>query len=252
MSKSIYPDEVYDFWVGFKGKATDVVLLTADKLHAEKISKLLDSPRVAGEGRGSVSYIGMYKDTRIMIASSSIGTATTAIIIECLAKKGAKAIIRVGMAGSLREDIDVGDILIVSGAIRDDGISGKYLDPRFPTIPDFDITESLVLAARMLNVPYKMGVVWTHDAFFLESIEDFNYWSNLGVSCVDMETAGLFAVSQRRSIKSGAILAISEPRLRKKRLGDVRLVEKLEKSIMTEGEVALEAAYLLIKKLKVV
>ena len=249
MDSNIYPDEVFDFWLGFKSKVTKVVLLTADSLHAEIIAKNMDNYKKYAEGRGSTTFLGTYKDNQIMIVSSGLGTATTAVVAECLIKKGAKVIIRVGMAGSISDEINIGDIIIVTGAVRDDGISSQYLDNKYPTISDFEVTESLVLASRMLNVPYKLGVVWTHDAFFLESIEKYNYWSKLGAVCVDMETAGLFAVAQVRGILKGAILAISEPKLRNRRLGDKKITERLDESIRKEGMIALEAANLLIKRI---
>ncbi len=244
----LYPDEIFDFWLGFTGNVTDVVLLTSDEKHAELIAKLMDSSKKRGEGRISVTYEGIYKDVPIMVTSSGLGTTSTAIVAECLIKKGAKAIIRVGMAGSIRDDINPGDIVIVSGAIRDDSNSARYLDPAFPTIPDYEITESLVLAARVLGHSYKLGVVWTHDAFFLESISRFDYWAKLGGTCVDMGTAGLFAVAQVRGVKKGSILAISEPKHRNKRLGNRSIVKLLNESIQKEGEIALEAVFQLKKR----
>ena len=58
------------------------------------------------------------------------------IAVEELFAIGVRSMIRIGSCGSLQKEVKIGDLIIVNGAVRDDGASKSYIDPIFPAVPD--------------------------------------------------------------------------------------------------------------------
>ena len=67
----------------------------------------------------------------------------TAITTEILCGAGAESLIRVGSCGSLQDDVKIGDLVIVTGALRGDGTSRYYVAENFSTVADPDIVAAL-------------------------------------------------------------------------------------------------------------
>ena len=81
-------------------------------------------------------------------ASTGIGAPSTAILLEEAAKLGAKNLLRVGNSGGLAPSLELGDLVITSGAVRDDGTSRSYVLPEYPAVADYRCVSALVNAAK--------------------------------------------------------------------------------------------------------
>ena len=238
----LYPDEIYDWILGFKGKLPKIALMGVYPKHIEYITEEMEKKHLVGQNLPRVVYLGEYKGVPITTVTSGVGAPNTAMTAEALIRKGTKVIIRVGMAGAISPNIFPGELVIATGAVRDEGTSYKYIHKKAPAVPDFLVTETLFNVAKELNITYHLGVIWSHDAFFRENLNLFEFWYRNGAVAVDMETAALFAVAILRKVKSGAIMAISENVLTGERYSSEQLRKKLRSAIKIETKVALEAA----------
>ncbi len=122
---------------------------------------------------------------------------------------GTEHIIRTGSCGALREDISVGDLVIVTGSVRGEGTTPYYVPDNFSTVSDIKVASALVKAAEKAGIKYHLGTVWTTDALLRETRERVEKMRELKVKAVDMVSASLLTVAQLFSFKSDKNLTIA-------------------------------------------
>lgn len=182
-------------------------ILPGDPQRVDRIKEYLTDAKDIAFNREHKSVSGYYKGVKVMAVSTGMGGPSTAIAIEELAHIGVKAMIRIGSCGALREGIRLGDLVIVNGAVRDDGASKSYVDSIFPAIPDTELLFDVIEAAKEQGFPYHVGIGRSHDALYAEAKGDLNeLWGSRGVLGSDMETATLFVVGGLRGVKTASIL----------------------------------------------
>lgn len=112
------------------------------------------------------------KSISIIIMSTGIGCPSSAIAIEELAKLGVTHFLRVGTAGSLQKHVKLGDIVIATGSVREEGTSKQYVPLEFPAVADHDMVAALRMAAKSLGVDVHLGICHSKDAFYAEQFND--------------------------------------------------------------------------------
>jgi uridine phosphorylase len=110
------------------------VLLSGSPACAEKIKALLEDPQTVGSQRGYIVYTGSYHGIPVTVASSGVGAPSLSIAVEELAVTGGQVFIRVGSCAAIDPQIGVGDIIIASGGVRDEGLSSYYAPLNYPAI----------------------------------------------------------------------------------------------------------------------
>ena len=106
------------------------------------------------------------QDKPILVCSTGMGGPSTAICLEELARMGIKRVIRVGTTGSIQDDLELGDVVIIKAAVRLEGTSSHYAPLEFPAVADFELTQLLDYAARVENVPHQVGICCSSDTFW--------------------------------------------------------------------------------------
>lgn len=102
---------------------------------------------------------GEYEGFPISACSTGIGGMSVSIAVEELAHLGAHTFLRVGVTGPMVDELDYGDLVIASGAVRWDGTSHDYVRAEYPAIVDFEMLMAAIKAAERLELPYKVGVI---------------------------------------------------------------------------------------------
>ena len=234
------------------GDVAKYVLLPGDPKRTEKIANHFDKYQKVAEYRQYVTYTGVYHGIGVSTTSTGIGCPAAAIAVEELARVGAKTLIRVGTTGGLQEDVDAGDIVIATAAIRTDGATRAYAPPEFPAVADLQVTSALIQAADELKANYHVGVVWTSDSFYAEDPDIAVRWSRLGAVSVEMEASAIFLLSHLRGLRAGAILAVDGNLLKGTKKGAFKPEEKkgelspeVQKAIDLEIKIALRAIEIL-------
>lgn len=182
-------------------------LLPGDPARLDRIAPFLTDVKELEFNREYRSLVGTYKGVRILAVSTGIGGASAAIAVEELKNIGVENMIRIGSCGALQPKVRLGDIVIVSGCVRDDGASKTYIAPEFPAVPNTEMLVACINAAKALGAPYHTGIARSHDSFYTDREEEWNaYWHKAGVLGSDMETAALFTVGALRGVKTASIL----------------------------------------------
>jgi uridine phosphorylase len=176
----------------------------------QPVLKRLKDPLKDFSFAGIDMYTGEVGDTLVTTANSGMYAPSGAIISEILAEAGTENMIRIGSCGAMREDIGVGDLIIVSSCIRGEGTSRYYVPDSFSTAADVVVTSALMEACDRLGFTYHVGAVWTTDALLRETKSLIQEMCDLKAIGVDMISSSLLTVAQLKGLKAGAILAVSD------------------------------------------
>ena len=188
-------------------QAVPYALLPGDPARLDRIGACLTDVKELAYNREYRSLKGIYKGIPVMAVSTGIGGASAAIAVEELSRIGVKSMIRIGSCGALQKGIRLGDLILVNGAVRDEGASASYVYSIYPAIPDPELLVACMEGAGALGAKVHVGIARSHDSFYIDEEEEVcAYWQKKGVLGSDMETAALFVVGRLRGVKTASIL----------------------------------------------
>ncbi|MCG2676202.1 hypothetical protein L6304_03335 [bacterium] len=181
---------------------------TPDRLGA--LVKRIENPLKNFSFMEHTMYTGEYEGIKVTAMNGGMFSANTAITTEIICNVQAENLIRLGSCGALREEIKVGDLILATGVIRGDGVTPHYVDEKFQTLPDAEITRALEKAAEKLGVKVHKGKVWSTDALLRETKELVEEKADAGAIAVDMVSSTLLTIAQMYKVKAASILAVSD------------------------------------------
>lgn len=157
-------------------------------------------------GENSFDIYRFVDAPQIWIVHGQVGCPACASNLDLFNAFGIKKVMFCGGGGVLDRNIKVGQLLLVDGAIRDEGFSYHYVEPSRVIYTDKSLTDRLAGLLEQKNVPYLRGLCWTTDAMFRETADKVELRRSEGAKIVEMEQAGCIAVSQFRGIEYGALI----------------------------------------------
>ena len=147
----------------------------------------------------------------VSLTGPIVGAPYAVMILETLVAWGARKLIFFGWCGAVSPEVKIGDILIPSAALIDEGTSKHYSDGNISlSRPSAGITTGLKSALNAKAVNYKEGPVWSTDAIFRETKDKVRHYRNQGALAVEMELSALFTAAKFRGIDIGGILVVSD------------------------------------------
>jgi uridine phosphorylase len=155
-------------------------------------------------------YTGTIDGKRVTVGNGGRYAPDTAMTTELLCAAGAESLIRIGSCGSLQDHVKIGDLVIVTRAIRGEGTTSYYVPKNFSTVAHPDMINALKTAAESMGLRYHLGWVFTTDALFQETPELIEELNQQKISSIDMVTSTFLTIAQLRNKKAGAILAVSD------------------------------------------
>lgn len=224
-----------------KGAIAETILLPGDPLRAKWIANtFFDNPQLFNNVRGMLGYTGTYKGKRISTMGTGMGVPSISIYAqELITDYKVKNLIRVGSAGSYQPDVKVRDIVLAMAASSTSGINKRrFGGADFAPTADFGLFQRAVEIAKTKNIALKAGNVLTSDEFYADDFESFKKWSEFGILCVEMETAGLYTVAAKHQVSALSILTISDSLV----TGERTTSQERETTFKEMIEIALELA----------
>jgi len=196
-----------------KGEIAENIIAVGDPGRVDLLSSLLEDPRVVNTHRGLKVVTGTYRGKKVTIATHGIGAPSASIVFEELHQLGGKRIVRVGTTGGIRRDTRIGDIIVATGAAYT--MNGCGLGQYMPglcgaTSPDPILTVRIIEALEASGVSYKMGPVFSSDAFYAEDPAFAEKMAKYGIIAVEMEAAALFALGWMRGFETACVLVVSD------------------------------------------
>ena len=182
-------------------------LMPGDPKRVDVIASYLENIEELTFNREYRSIVGTYKGMRVIGISTGMGGSSVAIAVEELKNIGVHTMMRVGSAGALQKGINLGDLIICEGAVRDDGTSKAYVDQMYPAVPDYRLINHCVEVAKENSFNHHVGIILSHESFYYDDdAVDSEKWSKKGVIGSDFETAALYTVGRLRNVHTASIL----------------------------------------------
>lgn len=237
-----------------------LAILPGDPNRVKKIALLMDSPKYLSSYREFTTWSARLNKNKIIICSTGIGGASTSIVVEELSQLGIRTFLRIGTAGAIQKYIKVGDILIITAAVRCDGASQHFAPLEFPAVSDLSCSTALIKAAKKIGVTWHSGITISTDTFYPGQERKDTYsgyiikklknslkeWKNIGIMSYEMESATLFTMcATQKKLRAGAVTGVIINRTQKNEIPNHALIKKTEHQAI---KVVIEAAQILLQK----
>jgi len=156
-------------------------------------------------------YVPQSSSAAVCLAGPGIGAPYAAMMLETLIAWGARRIIFLGWCGAVSKLVKIGDIILPTAALVDEGTSRNYAVPDNGQSQPAPAMVSLVAQVLADNrVDFHSGKIWTTDAVYRETRAKVENYQKQGVLAVEMEVSALFSVAQFRQVELGAMLVVSD------------------------------------------
>jgi uridine phosphorylase len=149
------------------GELAEYILLPGDPDRTSRIATLFDSLELEHRHREFASVTGTYRDLRVSVVSTGIGTDNVEIAVaEILAITTRPTFIRVGSCGGLQPEMQLGDLVISTGAVRLESTTAYFVHDGYPAVADYECVVALIEAASRLGHRAHVGLTATAPGFF--------------------------------------------------------------------------------------
>ena len=171
----------------------EIEKFVTEQYHCEKVGEY------ATAGGAHPVYVLQYNGKRFGFCKTWVGApACVGPIEELSTVLDTDKIIHFGGAGCLNKEIARGKVMIPTEAYRDEGTSYHYAPASdYIRIKNHDIVKAFMEEKR---IPYIMGKTWTTDAFYRETVSNFEKHKADGCISVEMEGAAVQAVCDFRGL----------------------------------------------------
>ena len=217
-----------------------VVLMPGDPLRARYVAEnYLEDAVQFNDVRNMFGYTGSYKGKRLSVMGSGMGIPSIGIYSwELFNTYDVDAIIRIGTAGGLGDEVQLRDVVIAQGTSTDSNCAMQYdLPGTIAPLADFSLLRAAVEAAESIGVNVRVGNIVSSDVFY-SPMDWHKRWADMGALAVEMETAGLYLNAAAAHKKALGIFTISDIPMR----GESLPAAERQTSLTQMMEVALETA----------
>ncbi|MFC6940363.1 nucleoside phosphorylase [Salinirubellus sp. GCM10025818] len=243
------------------GDVNDLALVPGDPGRVDRIAAMCDASELVAENREYRVVNATYEGRELTLCSTGIGCPSAAIAVEELANVGVETFVRVGTTGALQRGIEIGDMVVATGAAKDEGTTKRYESDTYPAVPDYEVLSALVGSAEANDEraadqaaeganggavsQVHVGPIASDDAFYAESDEYVADWEDAGLLSVEMEAAAIFTLARRKGLRAGAICTVDGNLVEGTQKGetdDEELPEKARDNVERAIRISLDAA----------
>ena len=137
-------------------------------------------------------------ETEIVFCLAPMGAPICTNIMEDLFSNGVETVIACGGCGVL-DDIEKGEVLLPTIAVRDEGTSFHYMKPSKEIALDVNFVREVKEIMQNLNIKFMECKTWTTDASKRETPKKIELRKRQGCKTVEMECSALAACARFRN-----------------------------------------------------
>ena len=164
----------------------------------------------AWSGRNDRLYRGVVGGEGCILTQSLYGAPNAVMLLEELVAFGVKKAVFLGYCGSIRESIGVGEVILPTHSIREEGTSYHYLPKGVSCLADENIQNLVHKGLMECGIEPYVGLCWTTDALYRETAEKIGRYRSKGVLGVDMETSAVFCLGIYQNIRVGSAMVVTD------------------------------------------
>ncbi|PHV69801.1 purine-nucleoside phosphorylase [Sporanaerobium hydrogeniformans] len=223
------------------GDIAETILLPGDPLRAKFIAdNFLEDVKEYNTVRNMFGYTGTYKGKKVSVQGTGMGMPSIGIYAhELIHFYGCKNLIRIGSAGSMREDLPLRHIVFGMGACTNSNFASQFnLPGTYAPIASYELLEKAVAAAKSHGADYRVGNILSSDIFYNADPTVTEKWSKMNVLAVEMEAAALYMEAAAAGVNALAMVTISDNLI----TGEETTAEERQNTFTKMMEVALELA----------
>lgn len=190
------------------------VLLTNYQMHMDAFE--YDYPSCVKPARADVQMPAYHykhgNSNGITIVNIGVGPSNAKNLTDHLAVLRPDAMLMVGHCAGVRNHQEIGDFVLASGYMRADRLLDDALPPAVPITPSFLLNRYLAKMLDELNLPYRIGAVYTTsdrnwELSLKSTLEDLRASRSIAV---DMESATVAANGFRFRVPNATLLCVSD------------------------------------------
>lgn len=209
------------YHIGCKpGDVVPYILMCGDPKRAHRVADYFDKAGEPITHREYVTITGEYKGVPVTVMATGMGPDNTEMAyVEISQIVKEPTCIRIGSSGGLRKDMELGDLVISSGAVRLENTSTQYVMEGYPAVAHYECVLALLEAAKRLKTPHHVGLTATASSFyagqgrrvpgFVPRNENLPAeLDRMSVCNLEMETSCLLTLASVRGMRAGAVCAV--------------------------------------------
>ena len=131
-----------------EGDIADIALVPGDPGRVDRIAGHCENADTIAQNREYKLVNATYEGRELTICSTGVGSPSAAIAAEELHAAGVETLLRVGTCGALQADIEVGDMVVATGAAKDEGTTKRYEAATIPAVASYDVLAALEATDR--------------------------------------------------------------------------------------------------------
>lgn len=203
-----------------EGDLPNYCLVPGNPGRIKKIGREWNKFEIVNQNREYISAKGVYNETQIGACSTGIGGPSAEIAVVELANIGVDTFIRVGSAAALQSNIEVGDLIINTGAIRRTSAPEAYIGDEYPAMANYEVVQALIEACEHFEHNYHLGLSASVDSFYAgegNPVQGFeqSHMENLlpdirkaGATNFEMESGTIFVLANLFGLRAGCICVV--------------------------------------------
>jgi len=168
----------------------------------------------------------------------SYGGTRIANSLEQLAACGIHSVFGVGLGGTLQDDVSIGDIIVLEGSVRGDGVSRYYAPREFPAVADADLVSRMRRKLDANQERYHLGLSFGTDALYREEESLIRHLKDLKVLSIDLESSAFLTVGRRLGLKCCWVGVVSDRLVRLRHEGNIHSTHVMDRLLRLAGYVA--------------
>lgn len=197
------------------------VIFSGDPWRVEVLAKYLENAEHVAFSREFNTYTGEYRGMPVTVTSTGIGAPSAAIAMEEMYACGMKVAVRMGTVMSLKDEL-LGQFIIPSAAMREEGTSKTYVPEGYPAVSDIGLIDCMNRTVAEHGKGYYNGINCTMDGFYsqmkesrlskergVEISDTFARLKRLGIAGIDMESSCILTLASLMGVRACIVTLVT-------------------------------------------
>ncbi len=210
--------------------AAKVVLAVRDPLVVgegaaeDQIVAELDGPEEVARTGLFTTFTGRFRGVPVSVVLGGSGSPEAELaLMDLFNHTDCDTVIRIGGCGAWSEKVRVGDVVVSSGAVRDEGMTKAHVRAEYPAVSDWRVVAAMVAEAEAIGHPFHVGITRSGDSEYCgwgkpgpggylqdEHTRIIDYWRRAGILNTDREAAAILTLASLYGRRGGAVCSVGD------------------------------------------